>query len=110
MCVGGQQANLLSHYPMHVAHVGATPATVVRHRPLRGDEEVLCPPLLPHFMRGVDRGGSADPILYNAAGRRSKKWWKCVFAHLLEVSILNSYVLWKHAHCARPAEKLTKKA
>ena len=28
-------------------------------------------------------------------GRRSKKWWKRVFAYLLEVSLLNAYVLQK---------------
>ena len=32
---------------------------------------------------------------YYNIGRRSKKWWKRVFAYLLEVSLLNAYVLQK---------------
>ena len=46
-------------------------------------------------MRGVDRG---DQLIgcYNV-GRRSKKWWKRVFAHTLECSILNVYILERHA-------------
>ena len=54
---------------------------------------VECPPLLPDYqayMRGIDRG---DQLMgYYNVGRRSKKWWKRVFAYLLEVSILNAYV------------------
>ena len=55
-----------------------------------------CPPLLPDYqayMRGIDRG---DQLMsYYNVGRRSKKWWKRVFAYLLEVSIVNAYVLQK---------------
>ena len=67
----------------------------------RGDagerHAVECPPLLPDyqkFMRGVDRG---DQLItqYNA-GRRSKKWWRRVFFYLVEVAILNSYILEGH--------------
>ena len=44
-------------------------------------------------MRGIDWG---DQLMgYYNVGRRSKKWWKCVFAYLLEVSIFNAYVLQK---------------
>ena len=32
---------------------------------------------------------------YYNVGRRSKKWWKRDFAYLLEVSLLNAYVLQK---------------
>ena len=48
------------------------------------------------FMRGVDR---SDQLigLYNI-GRRSKKWWKRVFSHVLECAILNAYVLDSHIH------------
>ena len=46
--------------------------------------------------RGVDR---SDQLigLYNV-GRRSKKWWKRVFSHILECAILNAYVLDSHIH------------
>ena len=44
-------------------------------------------------MRGIDRG---DQLMdYYNVGRRSKKWWKRVFAYLLEVSVLNAYILHK---------------
>ena len=44
------------------------------------------------FMRGIDRG---DQLMgyYNVS--RSKKWWKRVFAYLLEVFVLNVYILQK---------------
>ena len=59
---------------------------------------VICPPLMPDYqmyMGGVDRG---DQLIacYNL-GRLSKKWWKRVFAYVLDTSILNAYILWKHA-------------
>lgn len=40
-------------------------------------------------MRGVDRG---DITQYNA-GRRSKKWWQRILFHMIEVCLLNGYVL-----------------
>ena len=45
------------------------------------------------YMRGVDRGDQLIN-LYNA-GRRTKKWWKPLFFHELELQLLNSYVLYK---------------
>ena len=53
-----------------------------------------CPPLLDDYtkyMRGVDRGDQLIE-LYNA-GRRSKKWWRRVLFYLVEVSILNAYII-----------------
>ena len=35
---------------------------------------------------------------YYNVGRRSKKWWKRNFAYLLEVSILNAYILKKSSN------------
>ena len=47
-------------------------------------------------MRGIERG---DQLLgYYNVGRRSKKWWKRVFAYLLEVSVLNVYILQKSSN------------
>ena len=71
--------------------------TVNRRKQDGTQEAVVCPPLLvdyQKFMRGVDRG---DQLIgcYNI-GRRSKKWWKRVFAHIIECAILNAYVLESH--------------
>ena len=60
-------------------------------------EEVNCPPCLHDYqayMRGVDHG---DQLMsdYNV-GRRSTKWWKRIFAYLIEVACLNAYVLRTH--------------
>ena len=46
-------------------------------------------------MRGVDCGDQM--IGYYNIGRQSKKWWRRVFACLVEVASLNAYVLYKHA-------------
>ena len=42
-------------------------------------------------MRGVDRADQR--IGYYNLGRRSKKWWKRVFAYLIECCFLKSFVL-----------------
>ena len=59
-------------------------------------KNVACPPLLPDyqsFMRRIERG---DQLMgYYNVGRRSKKWWKPFFSFLLEVSVLNAYILQK---------------
>ena len=41
-------------------------------------------------MRGVDRGDQMIG-LYNLG--RSRKWWKLLFSHIIECSILNTYVI-----------------
>ena len=56
--------------------------------------DINCPPLLPdyqQFMRGVDK--SHQMISCYNVGRRSKKWWKRAFSHVVECSVLNAYVL-----------------
>ena len=80
---------------IHVAQA-SSPVTVQRREKDGTRRNVECPPLLPDyqsFMRGIDRG---DQLMgYYNVGRRSKKWWKRVFAYLLEVSVLNAYILQK---------------
>ena len=80
---------------IHVARASSL-VTVQRREKDGSLRNVECPPLLPDYqayMRGIDRG---DQLMgYYNVGRRSKKWWKRVFAYLLEVSILNAYVLQK---------------
>ena len=59
---------------------------------------ISCPSLLPdyqQYMRGVDRGNQL--IGFYNIGRRSKKWWKRIFAYILECSLLNAYSPEKHA-------------
>ncbi len=59
-------------------------------------ESLICPPLLPDYqtyMRGVDRG---DQLMgYYSLARRLKKWWKRVFAYVIEVAALNGYIVYK---------------
>ena len=91
---------------MHVAE-STEESTVKRRKPDGLQEDVLCPPLLPDYqayMRGVDRGDQL--IGYYNAGRRSKKWWKRVFCHILECSILNAYVLYKTVPSTSPVKKV----
>ena len=62
------------------------------------EDDVNCPPLLPdyqQYMRGVDRGDKL--IGFCNVGRGLKKWWKRVFSHMIECSILNAYILERHA-------------
>ena len=80
-------------------HKATGPATVLRTVVSEGRvtrEDVMCPPLMPDyqaFMRGVDRGDQL--IGYYNIGRRSRKWWKRVFAYVIEVAALNAYVIQK---------------
>ena len=46
-------------------------------------------------MRGVERGNQL--IGYYNLGRRSRKWRKRMFSHVIEISALNSYILDKYA-------------
>jgi len=76
----------------------ATQDVTVKRRTKDGtQEEVNCPPCLPDYqayMHGVDRG---DRLMsYYNVGRRSTKWWKRIFAYLIEVACLNAYVLRTH--------------
>ena len=80
------------------------PITIKRKNPDQLDVE--CPRLLPdyqQYMRGVDRGNQL--IGYYNIGRTSVKWWKRFFAHLIECTLLNTYVLhgqaFPHLHSAK---------
>ena len=44
-------------------------------------------------MGGVDR--SDQMLQYQAFRRRTMKWWKKAFFHLLDLAVLNSYILYK---------------
>ena len=73
--------------------------TVRRTNPDRSSSDVPCPSLLPdcqQYMRGVDR--SDQHIGYYNGGRRSQKWWKRVFAHLIECALYNAYLLERYSN------------
>lgn len=81
---------------IHVAETTDGPTTVSRRVEKGVRTDVPCPPAVIDYikyMRGVDR---ADQLieLYNA-GRKSRKWWKRLFFHLLECSILNAHIIYK---------------
>ena len=73
-------------------HIAEASGVTVKRRKLDGtQDDIPCLPYYQAYMRGVDRGDQL--IGYYNAGRRSKKWWKRVFFHILESSILNGYDL-----------------
>ena len=83
---------------------GMEPSTVKRRKldGTRGD--VCCPPLLPDYQKfkgGVDRGDQLQSN-YNI-GRRSHKWWNRIFFYIIEVSILNAYILNSYVQPSRHA-------
>ena len=75
-------------------HCAKPHVTVSRTNTDGSRENRNCPPCLPdyqQFMRRVDRADQLEG--YYNSGRRSVKWWKRVFTYIIEVSILNAYVL-----------------
>ena len=44
------------------------------------------------FMGGVDVVD--QHLVYCGIGRKGLKWWRCVFYHLLEMAIVNSYAIY----------------
>ena len=45
------------------------------------------------YMRGVDL--SNQLISYYEIDRRTYKWWKRIFFHLVDLSIINSFIIYK---------------
>jgi hypothetical protein len=70
------------------------PSMVQRTNELGTKLPVHCPPVqvdYQRYMRGVDRGDQLQT--YYNLGRRSVKWWRRVFFYIVEVAVMNSYVL-----------------
>ena len=44
-------------------------------------------------MRGVDKGNQL--ISYYELSRGTHKWWKRIFLHLIDISIVNSFIIYK---------------
>ena len=62
----------------------------------RNGQPVLRPSLVvsyDKYMGGVDR--SDQMVSYATFNSRTLKWWKRVFFHVLSLSVLNSYLLYK---------------
>ena len=62
----------------------------------RRDQEVRKPQVVHHYnqsMNGVDIADQCN--VYYSFIRRSKKWWRKVFFWLFEVTVVNSYTLYK---------------
>ena len=96
-------------YFLSTSHVAVPPGGLSTVKRREGSEkvDVPCPPLLEDyvkFMRGVDRGDQLIS-LYNA-GRRSKKWWRRILFHMVEVCLLNGYAL---EGCVKPRSRGHKK-
>ena len=76
----------------------AEPPATVKRRKLDGTRvNVACPSCLVDYlayMRGVDRGDKLED--YYNIGRLTTRWWKKVFAYVIECCLLNSYVLDGH--------------
>lgn len=71
--------------------------TTVQRRLRNGTKlDVHCPKVVEtynKYMGGVDR---FDQMLERyAIGRRSIKWWHRIFYYLLDMAVVNSFVLWK---------------
>ena len=98
-CVWVEKRTIYFLSTLHIAEAPiGNPCTVSRLQLDGTRSDVTCPPCLPDYqenMRGVDR---ADQLgSYYKVGRRSRKWWKRVFAYGIECSISNAYVLDKFA-------------
>ncbi|XP_046986124.1 piggyBac transposable element-derived protein 4-like [Schistocerca americana] len=77
------------HNPKHVT-------TVLRRNKDGSRSEVFCPLAVAEYnkiMGGVDRFDQLRERY--AVGRRSWKWWHRLFFFLVDLAVVNSYVMWK---------------
>ena len=72
---------------------------VVSRRRKRGREEVQKPTMIHEYnnkMGGVDK---ADQLLsYYSFDHRTIKWWKRAAFHLIEVTVINAFILYSNSH------------
>lgn len=59
-------------------------------------KEVPIPAIINRFMNGVDR---SDQLIknYNIL-RQTRKYWKTLFLHYVDIAIVNAYILYKELH------------
>ena len=72
-----------------------------RTRSVQGGVEDICKPVVVEcyneFMGGVDTG---DQLLsYYGFSHRTLKWWRRAFFHLIEVAIVNAYIMYLMTPC-----------
>ena len=67
-----------------------------RNRQAPGEVETIQKPLIiedyNQYMGGVDK--SDQLVVYYGFRRSSKKWWKRAFFHLMEMTMVNAYILY----------------
>ena len=87
-------------YTLTTDHRVVSGTEIARRRKADGQkEDVPCPPCLPDYqqhMRGVDRADQR--IGYYNIGRRGRKWWKRANTYLVEVTLLDAFIIYQHAH------------
>lgn len=81
-------------------HNDSTATVTRRSRAAAGSTEMVSKPVMitayTNFMGGVD---VADQLVtYYGFAHCSKKWWKRAFFHLLEVCMVNAYILYSSSH------------
>ena len=72
---------------------------------LSGTKDVPCPLMLETYnksMGGVDK--SDQLISYHKISRRTKKYWKTIFFHYIDIAVVNSHVLYNFV-CLQQAKK-----
>jgi hypothetical protein len=76
--------------------MGSVPLITIERRGKTGVmEPVSCPALLPDynkFMGGVDKHDQRRS--YYSTGRRTNKWWHRYFWYLIDVCVVNSFILY----------------
>ena len=61
-----------------------------------GQEEVMKPVMIEEYNRHMGGVDKADQLLsYYSFSHRTIKWWKRAAFHLIEVAVINSYILYK---------------
>lgn len=79
------------------AHSPRKVSTVLRRQRNGARIEVGCPEVVKVYnqtMGGVDKFDQLRECY--AIGRRSVKWWHRIFYYLIDLAIVNSYVMWKN--------------
>jgi len=69
-----------------------------------GIEEVMKPTAIEQYnqhMGGVDK---SDQLLsYYGFSHRTVKWWRRAFFHLLDLSVVNAFILYRQTHTSKPS-------